>query len=155
MNPVALAIRPADEADLPAILALYAQPDFDGDRGLGIEDAKVLLARFAQYPDYTLYAAEVEGMVVGSFALLMMDNLGHLGTPSAVIEDVVVALDRQGAGIGRAMMDKAAAIARAKGCYKLTLSSNMKREVAHAFYDALGFERHGYSFRLGLERSAV
>lgn len=155
MSPAALTIRPAGEADLPAVLALYAQPEFDGGRVLGIEDAKALLARFARYPDYTLYAAEMNGTVVGSFALLIMDNLGHLGTPSAVIEDVVVAVDRQGAGIGRAMMDEAAAIARGKGCYKMILSSNLKREVAHAFYDTLGFERHGYSFRIGLERSAA
>ena len=37
---------------------------------------------------------------------------------------------------------------RAKGCYKLVLSSNAKRERAHAFYESLGFERHGYSFRI-------
>ena len=35
---------------------------------------------------------------------------------------------------------------RAAGCYKLTLSSNIARQGAHAFYDSLGFERHGYSF---------
>jgi GNAT superfamily N-acetyltransferase len=53
------------------------------------------------------------------------------------------------------MMDEAAAIARGKGCYKLILSSNLKREAAHAFYESLGFERHGYSFRIGPERSAA
>ncbi len=29
----------------------------------------------------------------------------------------------------------------------LSLSANMKRAKAHAFYESLGFERHGYSFR--------
>jgi len=41
--------------------------------------------------------------------------------------------------------------ARRQRCYKLTLSSNLKRERAHAFYDALGFERHGYSFVVRLD----
>ena len=50
-----------------------------------------MLERFADYPDYTLYVAEQAGDVVGSFALLVMDNLGHLGAPSAIVEDVVVA----------------------------------------------------------------
>ena len=36
--------------------------------------------------------------------------------------------------------------ARAWGCYKLALSSNRRRERAHAFYESLGFERHGVSF---------
>jgi GNAT superfamily N-acetyltransferase len=41
---------------------------------------------------------------------------------------------------------------REKGCYKLMLSSNAKRERAHAFYESLGFERHGFSFRVNLTR---
>jgi len=48
------------------------------------------------------------------------------------------------------MMAHAIDIARAHGCYKLALSSNVKRDAAHAFYDRLGFERHGYSFRIML-----
>jgi hypothetical protein len=30
----------------------------------------------------------------------------------------------------------------------MALSSNLKRQKAHDFYDSLGFERHGYSFRV-------
>jgi GNAT superfamily N-acetyltransferase len=41
---------------------------------------------------------------------------------------------------------------REKRCYKLVLSSNAKRERAHAFYEKLGFVRHGYSFRVDLDR---
>ena len=37
---------------------------------------------------------------------------------------------------------------RARGCYKTSLSANLKREHAHAFYESLDFERHGYSFRV-------
>jgi hypothetical protein len=38
-----------------------------------------------------------------------------------------------------------------KGCYKACLSSNIKREKAHEFYDGLGFKRHGISFMMELE----
>jgi hypothetical protein len=34
---------------------------------------------------------------------------------------------------------------------KLALSSNFKRNAAHAFYDSLGFQRHGYSFLVDLD----
>lgn len=146
-------IRPATAAELPDILGLHAQPDMDDGAVLGVAEAEALHARFALYPDYTLYSADLGGRVVGTFSLLVMDKLGHLGAPSAIVDDVIVAADMQGGGIGRAMMEEAARLAREKGCYKLTLSSNMKREKAHAFYDAIGFERHGYSFRLNLERS--
>lgn len=138
-------IRPATPADLPAILALYAQPGLD-EAVLPLAEAQRIFARFARYPDYALHVAELDGAVVGSFALLIMDNLAHLGAPSAVVEDVAVDPAHQGRGIGRAMMAHAVSIARDKGCYKLALSSNLKRAKAHAFYDSLGFERHGYSF---------
>ena len=80
-----------------------------------------------------------------------MDNLGHRGTPSAIVEDVVVDATRQGGGIGRQMMHYALERSREAGCYKLVLSSNLKREAAHRFYDSLGFKRHGYSFLMELE----
>jgi GNAT superfamily N-acetyltransferase len=147
-----LAVRRATRADLPGVLALYAQPGFDDGDVLSIPEAEAMLDRFDSYPDYGLYVAQETGMVVGTFALLVMDNLGHRGAPSAIVEDVVVAPDRQGRGLGTRMMEEAMAIARARGCYKLVLSSNARRTAAHAFYEGLGFERHGYSFRVLLDR---
>jgi GNAT superfamily N-acetyltransferase len=145
-----LLIRPAAAGDLEKVLALYAQPEFDAGDVLPLETAKRLWQRFADYPDYTLYVAERAADVVGSFALLVMHNLGHLGAPSAIVEDVVVAPAFQRHGIGKAMMQFAIDRCREKGCYKLMLSSNAKREDAHAFYESLGFVRHGFSFRIDL-----
>jgi GNAT superfamily N-acetyltransferase len=147
-------IRAATAADMAGVLALYAQPDLDDGNVLPVDQAVALWERFARYPDYTLYVAEQDRAIVGTFALLVMDNLGHLGTPSGIVEDVVVAPARQGTGIGQAMMAFALERCREKGCYKLVLSSNAKRARAHAFYESLGFERHGYSFRVNLERGA-
>ena len=147
-----LIIREAEKEDLSGVLALYAQPDLDDGVILPLQDAERIFARFARYPDYTLYVTEQDGRIVGSFALLIMDNLGHLGAPSAIVEDVVVGPVQQGRGVGRAMMRFAMARAAEKHCYKLVLSSNAKRERAHAFYEQLGFERHGFSFRIMLEQ---
>jgi ribosomal protein S18 acetylase RimI-like enzyme len=145
-------VRKANAADIAAVLNLYAQPDLDDGKVLSVEQGVALFERFGRYPDYTLYVAEQDHEIVGSFALLVMDNLGHLGSPSAIVEDVVVAPDRQSQGIGAAMMRFALGRAREKRCYKLVLSSNAKRVRAHAFYESLGFERHGYSFRIDLKR---
>jgi GNAT superfamily N-acetyltransferase len=146
-------IRQAEEADLPAILALYAQPEIDDGDVLSVDEAAKIFHRFADYPDYRLFVAEEEGVVVGSYALLVMDNLGHLGAPSALVEDVVVDPKRQGSGIGKVMMRAALTEARRKGCYKIALSANQKRDRAHAFYESLGFARHGYSFLVKLEET--
>jgi GNAT superfamily N-acetyltransferase len=151
-DPAPVTLRKASAADIAAVLDLYAQPDLDDGRILTVEQGIALFERFRRYPDYTLYVAEQDKQIVGTFALLVMDNLGHLGSPSAIVEDVVVAPDRQSQGIGAAMMRFALERAREKRCYKLMLSSNAKRGRAHAFYESLGYERHGYSFRVDLEQ---
>jgi GNAT superfamily N-acetyltransferase len=142
-------IRQADEHDLAAVLTLYAQPDLDNGRVLSLDEARRVFARFRSYPDYRLYVALCGGEIVGTFALLIMDNLAHVGTPSGVVEDVVVAASHRGRGIGARMMEYARDYCAARGCYKMALSSNLKRERAHEFYEHLGFQKHGYSFRIG------
>ena len=144
-----LTFREANRQDLPRILDLYARA-LDG-RALKVDDAERLFERIQRYPDYRLHLAETDGRLAGTFALLIMDNLGECGTPSGIIEDVVVEPEYQRRGVGRAMMQHALAICRQKGCYKLMLSSNLARSGAHAFYESLGFEKHGFSFRIDLQ----
>ncbi len=143
-----ITIRQAQAADIPAVLAIYAQPSMDDGRVLSDDAAQRVFAEFARYPNYRLFVAcdEASGRVVGSYALLVMHNLAHCGTPSAIAEDVVVQPDCQGQGVGRRMMAHAVEQARRAGCYKLALSSNRKRQAAHAFYESLGFQQHGLSF---------
>ena len=143
---MSLVIRQADTADLPAVLTLYAQLDFNNGSVLSEQAAQQIFAEFARYPSYRLFVASEGSVVVGSYALLVMHNLAHGGAPSAVVEDVVVASDQQGRGIGRQLMTHAKDQARAAGCYKLALSSNRQRHAAHAFYESLGFDQHGLSF---------
>ncbi len=139
-------VREATEADLPAVLRIYAQPGLDESDVLSVDEARAHYRRFRLYPNYRLFVAVLDGEVVGTFALLIMDNLAHRAAPSGVVEDVAVREDLQGRGIGREMMAAARERCREAGCYKMALSSNLRREAAHAFYESLGFERHGYSF---------
>jgi len=146
-----LEIRRAVESDLPAVLRLYAQPGMNDGRVLTVEAAAKIMRRMATYPEYAVYVAAANGgSVVGTFALLVMDNLAHMGAPSAVVEDVCVDERLRGQGIGRAMINFAMEFARERGCYKLGLSSNAARDDAHAFYRSLGFEQHGLSFHVQL-----
>ena len=143
-------IREALETDLPSILSLYGQPDFDNGVIADLSDAKDFLAMIGRYPDYRIYVAEIASGVIGVYSLLIMDKLAHKRTPSAILEDIVVATSRQRQGVGKALVAHAMNMARSKGCYKLVLSSNARRTDAHRFYDQLGFQRHGVSFHVGL-----
>ena len=139
-------IRGAIKEDIPGILSLYAQPEMDGGEVLSQCQAEKLFNRISRYPNYKIYVAVADNEIVGSFSLLVMDNLAHMGAPSAIVEDVVVTPHRQGQGIGAHMMQFAMDQCKKHGCYKLVLSSNKKRAEAHKFYQKLGFELHGYSF---------
>jgi len=144
----AVHFREASKADLPDILRLLAQPNMDDGQVLSLTEAEQVFDRMAHYPDYRIVVAIHDARIVGTFALLIMDNLGHRGAPSGVIEDVAVDPQCQGQGIGKAMVRHALRLCGERGCYKVALSSNLKRERAHAFYESLDFERHGYSFRI-------
>lgn len=148
MNPTNLYIRRATEQDIPQIVALITELDNPGDEALSIERARDIFAHLI--PEHVFYVAELDRVIIGCFALILVQQLSHNGGRSALVEDVVVSPALQGRGIGRQMMQFAAERGREAGCYKLVLSSGLHRESAHRFYESLGFERYGYSFHLPL-----
>ncbi len=149
MTPVAVNMREAEESDVAAVLDLYEDSEVDAGYRMPEEKAQRLFRRMKEYPYLKLFVAELDGRVVGTYELLVMDNLAHDGAPSAVVEDVVVAEDCRSQGIGRAMMGHAIEVCRGLGCYKVSLSSAQHRERAHHFYDNLGVERYGIAFAVG------
>jgi GNAT superfamily N-acetyltransferase len=139
-------IRDAEEKDLAGVLRVLAESGIDGGISFTEGEAREHYARIRQWPNFRLLVAVMNGEIVGTYSLVIMDKLGKRGTPAGVVEDVAVLPDRQGQGIGKAMMEHARAECRRAGCYKMALSSNLRRAGAHRFYDSLGFERHGFSF---------
>jgi GNAT superfamily N-acetyltransferase len=148
---MSLMIREALPEDLPSILSLYSEIDLSGEEPLPTEKAQDRFSRIQSYPDYHIYVAVHEGHIIGTFALLIMDNLAHHGAPSGVVEGVVVRKDWQRKGIGKQLMNHAMRKCIEAKCYKVMLSSNAVREGAHKFYESLGFRRHGYSFGVQLK----
>lgn len=146
-------IREAEETDLPDVLRLYALPDFDDGHALPLQDAVERLRRMRSYPDYRLYVALLDGRIVGTFTLLIAEKILHMGAKAAIVDDVIVDTHCRGRAIGKSMMAAAMDMARARGCYKLALSTNAKRIEAHKFYESLGFARHGYSYVIELANS--
>jgi len=146
-------IREAQKDDLPFVLDLYAQPDMDKGQVLSVQKAQEIFELFSHYPNYRLFVAVTRNqpeVILGTFALLIMNNLAHMGSSSAIVEDVVVSKNHQGQGIGQMMMLHAMELARNAQCYKLILSSNHKRQRAHDFYRKLGFREHGLSFHVDI-----
>lgn len=145
-------IRPALPQDYPALLALYAEPDFNGE-SLSAEEARPIFDAMRSYPFYKPFLLEVNDQPVATFSLLILDNPAHMGSPIAMVENIVVKSGWQGKGLGRRMMAEAGRIASSKGAYKLILATGLKRTGAHQFYEDLGFERYGYSYGLPLREA--
>lgn len=141
-------IRKATDQDLAAILHLYSTAGIGGDVSFTLKEARSHFRLLKRYPWFQIFVAVIEGAIVGTYELLIMDNLAKRGRKSGIVEDVAVDPQFQRRGIGRAMMEHAREQCRHNQCYKLLLSSNAGREDAHRFYEALGFRRHGYSFQI-------
>jgi len=140
-----LLIRDAARADIEDVVALYEASGLDASGSHSAASLDAAWRRLHEWNARVLLALD-DTRPVGTLTLFVLPLLAHGGAPAALVEDVVVHPDVQGRGIGRALMRRAMAIARDAGCYKLALSSNAKREAAHAFYDKLAFRRHGVSF---------
>lgn len=141
-----IAIRCATLVDLPRVLDLCALLDTGEERHLSFASAVARFNGLTACKGHRIYVADLAGEIVGTFALIFIGGLAHAARSSAVVEDVVVAADHQGSGIGRHMMAFAMRQCVLQGCYKLALSSHVQRDAAHRFYEGLGFRKHGFSF---------
>lgn len=142
-------LRIATRQDALLLAALQAEMD-DGDPA-AVTDAdsaamQAVLADMAAYPDFRAYIAYEGDQAVGSFTLMVFATPSQGGQSQALLDAVVVSRTRRGCGIGEAMVREALFMASAAGCYKLILSSNLKRRDAHRFYEDLGFRQHGISY---------
>ena len=141
-----LAIRVAGLADIPRLLALYKLLDIEPEPEMPIEQARKRFLDLATDPGHRIYVAEFEQKIVGTFALIFVGGISHGARDSCIVEDVVVAPEVQGAGIGKQMMRFAMERCASGDGYKLVLSSHLNRSNAHRFYESLGFRKHGYSY---------
>jgi len=147
-----LLVREAKRGDLSAVANLLAEMDA-GETPMPASRAERIFGEMARYPDYRCYLAFDGDIPVATFTLLIFDALVHGGAREALLDGVVVTARRRGQGLGRAMLQEAMQLASAAGCYKLTLSSNIKRADAHGFYVSLGFQQHGISFAIATQPS--
>ncbi len=137
-------IRTATEKDIPHILELYQQLALNpGEEKALKSEPEFGLKAFREMSGlegYHLLVAEVDGEVVGTTVLVILPGLAHGISHWAVVEFMVVNETQRSRGIGQALMDHAAELAQAAGCYKIMLGSNKQRSDAHRFYRKAGYE---------------
>jgi len=136
-------IRRAGREDLEAIVALYADDEASarpGDVGSVADEGYArALEALATDPDNGVYVAELDGDVIGTFQLTFIRQLSYRGCLVAQVESVHVHSRARAQGVGTAMLEWAIGEARRRGCLRIQLTSNVRRERAHRFYERLGF----------------
>jgi GNAT superfamily N-acetyltransferase len=138
---MATTIRPATPADIPQILAFIRalaayerEPD-----AVTATEADLLSHGFGPNPYYFCLIAESNGTPAG-FALYFFNYSTWLGRPGLYLEDLFVLPEFRGLGIGRALLQRVAAIAVEKGCPRLQWEVLDWNTPAIEFYQAMGAE---------------
>lgn len=91
----------------------------------------------------------VEGdEVVGTYSVFVEPKFIHGGSWVGHIEDVAVRPDRQGRGVGRALVEHAVAFCKRAGCYKAVLHCSPELVP---FYERAGFYHNGSGMRLDID----
>lgn len=148
-------VRAACADDVPRLVELCSLLDVGRERGMSIDQARDQFLRLTARPEHRIYVAERGSRIVGTFAMTFVGGLAHGARDSCIVEDVAVAEETQGTGVGTVMMRFAMDECAGRGCYKLVLSSHVNRSAAHRFYERLGFRRHGFSFLIDGRDAAV
>ncbi|PFH09362.1 acetyltransferase (GNAT) family protein [Collimonas sp. PA-H2] len=155
-SPPQVTVRQATADDAATLVALLAEMDDTPARAatLDADGARKIMAAMATYPYFRAYLVFSDGIAVGTFSMLVFCSLTHEGTRQAVLDAVVISRASRGQGIGNVMLDHAVRIAGEAGCYKIALSSNLKRMDAHRFYENFGFTQHGISLAVPVPKSS-
>src|SRR5690242_7288966 len=143
-------IRPASQADVPALLDLYAElhpADLPPSAATALDVWRAIETQRGR----TVLVAVSAGAVVGTVDCAVLPNLTRGARPFMLVENVVVTAGYRRVGVGAALVEAAVSLDRQAGCYKVQLLSRAERHTAHAFYESRGFRAVAQGYRIYLD----
>ena len=137
----ALRVRPAQIGDAADVGALLGELGYPCTR----DEAAERISRVMHDPRLFLLVAEQEGVVCGLMSLDIRYSVTR-GADLARITALVVPPQCARQGIGRRLLREAEAIARQARVARIEVTTNMRREAAHAFYLGCGYSEGSRHF---------
>jgi ribosomal-protein-alanine N-acetyltransferase len=128
-GPGTIAIRPMEESDLDAVMAIE-QASFPAPW------QRVHFQHELSAPHSFPFVAAADGAVAGYVCLMSLFE-------EAQILDIAVDPRQRGRGIARRLMERAFVVARAQGAEFVALEVRASNAAAIALYERLGFVRTG------------
>ena len=148
---IEILIREAKESNLLTIGKLTlelieAMSDTEGiDIKLIAENCRNLLSEDNSY----ILVAEIEGIVVGFVNFTTRKTILHRGL-SGLIDELTIAKNYRGKGIGRQLLSSAIEKSRQLGCCEVEVSTEKTNIKAREFYRQCGFTERGVLFEIDL-----
>lgn len=139
--PEEVTIRSARPGELPELSALLdllfeIEQDFKPDTARQVAGLKLML----DSPMAELLVAELGGRPVGLCGLQLLVSTAQ-GAYSCHVEDLVLAPECRGRGIGRLLLEAAAEWAHRRGATRMQLNCDDKNLPAMKFYESLGWRK--------------
>ena len=140
-------VHPATASEIAALVALVEHYwRFEAIEGFDAARIATLLQRVIADPSLgRAWLASVDGLPAGYLLAVFVFSLEHRGL-TAEIDELFVAPQHQGLGLGRLLLAAAEAAFLAAGCTKVALQIGRDNAAARAFYRG-----HGYEDRAGFE----
>ncbi len=147
-------IRPATVEDWPQVAGLLVELGRDVSPSAITNPSYVIRfgGHLAKRESRTLVAEETGGRLLGFLDMEFRQRLGH-PRPQAWVNDLVVTGSARGGGIGGALLAQAEAMARDRGCFRMSLETAAWREDTHRFYAGRGWTDNGKWFVKLLDES--
>ena len=123
-------VRPMTITDYDQLHALWLSSPGMGLNDL--DDSREGIARFIARNPRTSFVAAQDGKLIGAIMC------GHDGRRGYIYHTCVRA-DRQGEGIGRALVEAALDALKAEGIHKVALVAFDRNEKGNAFWEKIGF----------------
>lgn len=145
-----LPFREATSADLPNLIALLQ----DDQLGLTREDTTDLAACQQAFqpiladPNHFILVIENNGELLGCVQVSYLPNLTFKGLWRAQLEGVRIKSSCRGGGLGKQLIKEGIALAQARGCGIIQLTTNKACPEAIVFYEQLGFENTHVGMKL-------
>jgi Acetyltransferases len=100
-----------------------------------------------QNPNVYYLLAQIDFEIVG-FVSVHIQPLLHHASRIAEIQELIVAENKRGIGIGEALFAKAKEISQKTECVQLEVCCNQVRTKSHNFYSKQGMKNNHYKFTL-------
>jgi GNAT superfamily N-acetyltransferase len=129
---VRVAAGPEDAATVASLLIAFR--DWMGYAPPEVETVPATVATLIEDPNTVYLLAGEDG-----FAQLRFRLSAWTGVEDCWLEDVFVRESARGSGLGRALVERTQAVARARGCRRVELDVQSDNAGARALYESAGF----------------